>query len=134
MSTTLKLSPAAGTFPFAAKAITLAAGTRVTLGSTEMTGAGGPPRTATSANGWFAPKRTEDITLPDVSPLPLSPSHAEVWTDGGKVYIRDLDTAFGTFVNGTRILIATALNTGDTISLGSRIPRNDKTPSQPCDR
>ncbi|KIM42424.1 hypothetical protein M413DRAFT_444842 [Hebeloma cylindrosporum] len=107
-SPTVTLSPASGTFPFPSTC-----GWRVPC----------------SSNGWFPPKDTEDNAIPSVSPLPLSSSHAEIWQDGGKIYIRDLESAFGTFVNGLRISKGTVLKTGDTISLGSRIARNDKTPA-----
>ncbi|KAF8954894.1 hypothetical protein BDZ97DRAFT_1862375 [Flammula alnicola] len=132
MSTpTLTLSPASGTFPFQTKSLSLPSGTKIILGSTEASSAGSqqPARVPSATNGWFPPKQTEDASIPSVSPLPLSSSHAEVWCDGGKVYIRDLESAFGTFVNGLRITKDTILKAGDTISLGSRVARNDKTPA-----
>ncbi|KAF8799780.1 hypothetical protein BYT27DRAFT_7005378, partial [Phlegmacium glaucopus] len=86
-------------------------------------------RTPTTSNGWFPPRLTGDITTPKISPLPLSSSHAEIWCEGGRVYIRDLNSPFGTFVNGLKISKVTTLLTGDTVSLGSRLPRSDKTPA-----
>ncbi|KAH9477673.1 Vacuolar protein sorting-associated protein 64 [Psilocybe cubensis] len=127
MSTlTIGLSPAPGTFPFTAKNIPISS-TKVILGSIEVTEPGKAARIPSTNNGWFPPKSTDSVT--GVSPLPLSSSHAYIWCDGGKVYIRDLDSAFGTFVNGMRISNDTVLKSGDTISLGSRIVRNEKTPA-----
>ncbi|KAF9482732.1 hypothetical protein BDN70DRAFT_403502 [Pholiota conissans] len=128
---TLTLFSVSGSFPFQTKHLPLSTGTKVTLGSTEgpSGGARQPARVAANNNGWFPPKHTGNSTVPPVSPLPLSSSHAEVWMDSGIVYIRDLESAFGTFVNGLRITQNTPLKTGDTITLGSRIPRNEKTPA-----
>ncbi|KDR72657.1 hypothetical protein GALMADRAFT_142954 [Galerina marginata CBS 339.88] len=141
MSTpTMTLSPASGTFPFQEKTIPMPSGTKVILGSTEVS-TGLPARVPSASNGWFPPKQTEDSAIASVSPLPLSSSHAEIWCDGGKhvltflalplmqVYIRDLDSAFGTYVNAMRISKTTILKAGDTICLGSRIARNGKTPA-----
>ncbi|RKP05371.1 SMAD/FHA domain-containing protein, partial [Thamnocephalis sphaerospora] len=33
----------------------------------------------------------------------LSRSHAEIWSEGGKVYIKDVCSSNGTFINGTRL-------------------------------
>jgi len=131
MSTpSVTFSPASGTFPFQVKTISLPSGIKIILGSTEtISGSRQPARVPSSSNGWFPQKETEDTTIPSVSPLPLSSSHAEIWCDNGKVYIRDLESAFGTFVNGLRISKSISLKTGDTISLGSRIARNEKTPA-----
>ena len=85
---TITLSPAAGSFPFQVKTIPLPSGTKVILGSTEVTT--GHARHSTTSNGWFPPKQTEDSAIPSVSPLPLSPSHAEIWCDGGKVGLWNL--------------------------------------------
>ncbi|KAF8157060.1 hypothetical protein B0H34DRAFT_657551 [Crassisporium funariophilum] len=125
----MTLTPIVGTFPFTTKQIALPPGTKVILGSTEVTATRQSVRIPTATNGWFPPESTEDTSIPSVTPLPLSPSHAQVWSDGGKVHIRDLDSAFGTFVNGTRISKDALLKTGDTIRLGTRIPRNEKTPA-----
>ncbi|CAG8789614.1 15167_t:CDS:2, partial [Cetraspora pellucida] len=35
----------------------------------------------------------------------LSRTHAEIWNDNGKIFIRDLKSSNGTFVNGKRISI-----------------------------
>ena len=83
MSTpTVTLSPASGTFPFQVKKLSLPSGTKIILGSTEATSGWRQP---SSSNGWFPPEETEDTAIPNVSPLPLSSSHAEIWQDGGKV-------------------------------------------------
>ncbi|KAF8189303.1 hypothetical protein BJ912DRAFT_377316 [Pholiota molesta] len=127
---TLTLFSVSGSFPFQTKHLPLSPGSKITLGSTEGTaGTRQSIHVAATNNGWFPPKQTGDSTIPPVSPLPLSSSHAEVWLDGGNVYVRDLDSAFGTFVNGLRIAKSNPLKTGDTITLGSRIPRNEKTPA-----
>ncbi|PPQ72687.1 hypothetical protein CVT25_012288 [Psilocybe cyanescens] len=140
MSTpTIDLSPAPGTFPFSAKTIPISSA-KVTLGSIEVTESGKAAHVPSTSNGWFPAKMTDSVS--SVSPLPLSSSHAQIWCDGGKVYIRDLDSAFGTYVNGLRVSSDTILKSGDTIpvhksshltsfnkSLGSRIVRNEKTPA-----
>lgn len=91
-----------------------------------------------SSNGWFSPVPAADRSQPNISPLPLSSSHAELSFKNGKVrlryhrctattalnlciscytqvYIKDLDSAFGTFVNGSRISGETQLNSGDIL-------------------
>ncbi|PPR03649.1 hypothetical protein CVT24_007763 [Panaeolus cyanescens] len=131
MITTLTLSPAAGSFPFPTKVLSLPSGTKVVLGSTEIS-PNAPRqslRVATTSNGWFPPTQTEDNSISLVSPLPLSSAHAEIWSEGGRIFIRDLDSAFGTYVNGLRISKDATLKAGDTISLGTRIARNAKTPA-----
>jgi len=88
-SPSVTLTPVAGAFPFPTKTICLPSGTKIILGSTEVTS--GLARVPTSQNGWFPPKQTEDSAIASVSPLPLSGSHAEVWYDGGKVSTNILD-------------------------------------------
>lgn len=138
MSTTpvVTLSSASGSFPFLTKRISLTSGSKTVLGSTEGISVGiqQTARTPTTSNGWFPARATGDITTPKISPLPLSSSHAEIWCEGGrvsllhasrlcfywsqvhvKVYIRDLSSAFGTFINGLKISQVTSLKTGDTV-------------------
>lgn len=82
----LILTPATGSFPFQSKTLTVPSGTKIMLGSTEGTvnGARSSVRVPSMTNGWFAPRQTEDYSMPAVSPLPLSSSHAELWADGNK--------------------------------------------------
>lgn len=56
--------------------------------------------------------------LPLVLPFPLvSWEHAEFLEDGGRLWVRDLGSTNGTFVNGRRIEWATALGEGDVVHL-----------------
>ncbi|KAF5318712.1 hypothetical protein D9619_010732 [Psilocybe cf. subviscida] len=128
MSINLSMSASVGSFPFKTKSLSLATTGRVILGSTETSSSKEAPHVPSSSNGWFSPVPAADRSQPNISPLPLSSSHAELSFKNGKVYIKDLDSAFGTFVNGSRISGETQLNSGDILSLGSPIPRNDKTP------
>lgn len=84
---TLTLFSVSGSFPFQTKHLPLSPGTKITLGSTEGTSTGMRQsiRVPSTNNGWFPPKQTGGSTVPPVSPLPLSSSHAEVWLDGGNV-------------------------------------------------
>lgn len=115
----LHLSPASGSFPFQPKQLKLG-DKRVVLG---IEIPNDPAHTSSSSNGWFAVVRT------GISPLPVSTSHAEVWLSGSKVYIRDTDSPFGTFVNGVKITTDTLLRQGDVLSLGSPVQRNSQTPA-----
>ncbi|KIJ99331.1 hypothetical protein K443DRAFT_175824 [Laccaria amethystina LaAM-08-1] len=119
----LRLSPASGSFSFQPKQIKLR-DQRVALG---IEIPNDPAHTSSSSNGLFAVVRTGSST--GISPLPVSTSHAEVWLSGSKVYIRDLDSPFGTFVNGAKITTATLLRQGDILSLGSPVQRNSQTPA-----
>lgn len=58
---------------------------------------------------------TNEIVLTD--PL-ASPIHATIWEQQGVVYVRDENTAAGTFVNDARVQV-TVLSPGDTIRIGS---------------
>ncbi|KAF8908589.1 hypothetical protein CPB84DRAFT_1674115 [Gymnopilus junonius] len=124
-SPVITLSPVSGSFPFETKMIPLPSGTKIALGY-EMPN--GPARLPSTTNGWFAPQQTEDTAIDAVFPLPLSFLHAELWCDGGKVFIRDLKAPFGTLVNGTTITEDTVLKQGDVVGLGKKVPREDKTP------
>lgn len=55
--------------------------------------------------------------------------HARIWSDGSKVFLRDIETAFGTYVNDVRITQDVELKSGDVVTLGSKIPRNSNTPA-----
>jgi predicted component of type VI protein secretion system len=54
-------------------------------------------------------------------PLPLafvSRQHCRLTLDRGQVYIQDLESYNGTFLNGRRILAPTPIHHGDELSLG----------------
>ena len=56
-----------------------------------------------------------DYRLPDAS---ISPIHCEIVLDGtGKLFVRDLDSLSGTFVDGERVELAVLLG-GETLRLG----------------
>lgn len=59
------------------------------------------------------------ITIPDDTFA--SGLHARVYRDAGSLYIDDLGSTNGTFVNGRRITSATALSVGDSIQIGQTI-------------
>ncbi|KAF5383240.1 hypothetical protein D9615_004865 [Tricholomella constricta] len=124
----LSLTAAVGSFPFQTKYIPMSRDVRIKLGA-EVDADSGQTRSATQTNGWFAPQRSRVAEGSPVSPLPLSSSHSEFWWDGQQVYIRDLDSPFGTYVNDVKIKKAVVLSSGDIISLGSKISRNANTPS-----
>ncbi|KAF9444665.1 hypothetical protein P691DRAFT_325890 [Macrolepiota fuliginosa MF-IS2] len=70
---------------FVPKHISLVAGQRVKIGRQTN------PKTAPGEkNGFFDSKV-------------LSRQHAEVWEDGGKIYIKDVKSSNGTFINGERL-------------------------------
>ena len=81
--------PALYLFPlndsFVPKHISLANGQRVKIG--RQTNAKTVPG---ERNGYFDSKV-------------LSRQHAEVWEDGGKIYIKDVKSSNGTFINGERL-------------------------------
>ncbi|KAF9457823.1 hypothetical protein BDZ94DRAFT_1272174 [Collybia nuda] len=136
----LNLTPVSGSFPFQPKYIPLTSAAKVVLGSDVRDTTSSSVRTATALNGWFASKPPPringvngDHALAPISSLPLSSSHSEIWLEEQKVYIRDLDTPFGTFVNNVKIKSTTVLKDGDIISLGIPIPRNRNTPSHITD-
>ncbi len=48
----------------------------------------------------------------------LSWEHARIWSEGGKVFIQDLDSRNGTFVGGARLASRCELSDGDRVRLG----------------
>ncbi|KAF5380768.1 hypothetical protein D9757_007110 [Collybiopsis confluens] len=131
----LALQSKPASFPFASKYIPLPSNARTVLGSQvdDNTGVMFGNRNLASTNGWFATRRPANSQPLWVSPITLSLNHAEIWCDNGQIYIRDLDSAFGTFVNGVKITGATVLNSGDTLTLGSHLKRNANTPAHITD-
>ncbi|MCU1400137.1 MAG: hypothetical protein JWN62_3246 [Acidimicrobiales bacterium] len=51
----------------------------------------------------------------------VSQIHARVFNDAGNVIIEDIGSTNGTYVNGTRLTVATALQKGDRIQIGSTV-------------
>ncbi|KAF9350873.1 hypothetical protein BGX34_000949 [Mortierella sp. NVP85] len=100
----LVLEPVNNTF--AIKSLELAENTRIKIGrQTSVATAPNP------TNGYFDSKV-------------LSRVHAEVWSEGGKVFIRDLKSSNGTFLNGRRLCPENvesepfALNQNDQLEFG----------------
>ncbi|EPQ53451.1 hypothetical protein GLOTRDRAFT_28396, partial [Gloeophyllum trabeum ATCC 11539] len=89
-------------------------------------------RVASPSNGWFPPLddsgRETGGGLGDSEDLPLSPAHAELWAENGHVYIRDLGSKHGTYVNDVRITGPSPLKTDDILILGFELPRSASTP------
>ena len=56
-----------------------------------------------------------NIVLPDKT---VSGEHCEVYVRNGKIYIRDLGSSNGTYVDGRKIVSETELQTGSTLKLG----------------
>lgn len=71
----------------------------------------------------------------DLSPdLHVSRQHARIWHENGNYWIEDLNSRFGTFVNGEPLTGKTALGTGDTILLGETMLKavfSSKAPAPP---
>ncbi|KAJ8691074.1 hypothetical protein PTI98_010679 [Pleurotus ostreatus] len=109
----LNLAAATGSFPFPTKFIALPPDAKVTLGLEQP--AATSSRKAENMNGWFPHKQPSASGSNPIAPLPLSTAHAEVWSQGGKIFIRDLDSPFGTYVNDIKITGPTQLKRGDII-------------------
>ncbi|KAL0958441.1 hypothetical protein HGRIS_000584 [Hohenbuehelia grisea] len=130
-SPTLSLAPAAGSFQFQTKYIYFSDNAPVILGLEGTDSATRHAERASPSNGWFSPKYVEaGGSIQTIAPLSLSLLHAEIWSENGRIYIRDLDSPFGTYVNDARVNgNPVTLKKGDTISLGHPIARNSNTPS-----
>jgi pSer/pThr/pTyr-binding forkhead associated (FHA) protein len=61
--------------------------------------------------------RTPDADLSVLDPT-VSTDHARVWRQGERVFLRDLGSTNGTFVNGGRVVGRKQLGDGDTVRLG----------------
>ncbi|PVG03389.1 hypothetical protein CPB86DRAFT_447543 [Serendipita vermifera] len=117
MPTNSGLFPALYLYPlndsFVPKHIVLAGGQRVKIG--RQTNAKTVPG---EKNGYFDSKV-------------LSRQHAEVWEEGGKIYIRDVKSSNGTFINGARLSQEGVesppfvLNTDDQVEFGIDIVGED---------
>jgi len=62
-----------------------------------------------------------------INNLAVSRHHAEISNDGGKFFIRDLKSANGVFLNGSRIEYA-EINAGDVLIIGKYALRIENTP------
>ncbi|KAK0231118.1 hypothetical protein IW262DRAFT_1292065 [Armillaria fumosa] len=124
-SPVLNLACVSGSFPFQTKNISMAGGVKVLFGAVEGSST---TRQGSSTNGYFAPR-----SQTSESPLTLSVNHAEVWLENGRIYIRDLESPFGTFLNDVKISTDFALKTGDILALGKPLVRNTNTPSDITD-
>ncbi|KAF9351171.1 hypothetical protein BGX26_010759 [Mortierella sp. AD094] len=106
---------------FALKSLELPEHTKVKIG--RQTGVTTAPH---PSNGYFDSKV-------------LSRVHAEVWSEGGKVYIRDLKSSNGTFLNGRRLCPENTesepfeLNQNDSLEFGIDIMDENGACSSPQD-
>ncbi|KAK0206202.1 hypothetical protein DFS33DRAFT_1381328 [Desarmillaria ectypa] len=124
-SPVLNLACVSGSFPFQTKHISMAGSVKILLGAVEGSST---IRQGSPTNGFFVQKsQTAE------SPLTLSVNHAEVWLENGRIYIRDLESPFGTFVNDVKIRTDVTLKTGDILALGKTLVRNMNTPSDITD-
>jgi len=104
---TVNLSACPESLIFPAKYIPLSGGAaRVVLGRAPST-----RQLCHPTNGFFSYDTNSDD-------LPISPTHAELWLESGKVYVRDTGSHNGTYVNGVRIDTPAVLSTGDIVTLG----------------
>jgi pSer/pThr/pTyr-binding forkhead associated (FHA) protein len=63
----------------------------------------------------------EDVNQVAIPNEAISKKHAKLTFADGKFYIEDLSSSNGTFLNGTRVHVRTALRNGDLIRLGAVI-------------
>jgi hypothetical protein len=66
----------------------------------------------------FGRAPTNDIVIVDPA---ISWHHAQVWMEGGRVWIRDLASRNGTFVNEKQLTRPTALEPDDAVRLGAEV-------------
>ncbi|THH07511.1 hypothetical protein EW146_g9296 [Bondarzewia mesenterica] len=104
LSKTISLSPVDGSAPFLTKYIALNGGPAI-LGREKIAGNG----TAAATNGLFA------IVGDEFTDLPISVVHAELYAENGHIYIKDLDSVHGTWVDGEKVTTARLLDTGSII-------------------
>lgn len=98
----LTLSPMADSCPFEAIRLSFTCNVRIPLGPTA-----------------FSPGGSISVSSP----------HAEIWLQNKQILIRDQNTAYGTYVNGIRIVQQTLLQNGDILTLGVPIIRSSGVPA-----
>lgn len=84
----------------------------------------GTRRTAAFPPGEILVGRLSGTIRPDLdlsTDINVSRRHARIWEDSGRVWIEDLGSRAGTFVNGQRSSGAVAILPGDTVSLGDTV-------------
>ena len=84
----------------------------------------GTRRTAAFPPGEILAGRLSETIRPELdlsSDINVSRRHARIWESGGQVWIEDLGSRAGTFVNGQRSSGAVAILPGDTVSLGDTV-------------
>ena len=62
--------------------------------------------------------RSADVAVP-LPVAQVSTHHAEIYLDGGRLWLRDLDSSNGTFVNRSRVDAPVALDSGDVLHVAS---------------
>ena len=67
---------------------------------------------------YIGSNQQQDIVL---SGKYISDRHAVLIFESGKVYIEDLDSTFGTFINGNRIKSQTELTLNDRVKIGAHL-------------
>ena len=60
--------------------------------------------------------READVTIAD---LGISRAHCSIYAVGERVYIEDLNSSNGTYLNGEKVLQTIQINNGDQVSLGN---------------
>ena len=73
--------------------------------------------------------RSSDIDLVLMEDM-VSRKHARIWVENGSIYLQDLGSTNGTFVNGEKIA-KTVVNRGDRILVGTSIMKVVETDKQP---
>jgi hypothetical protein len=86
----------------------------------QVEGDGDTPHSVSMGARPFAIGRgpTNDLVVPDGL---VSWEHARIWTDSDKIWLADLTSTNGTFVNDARINGTIQLSVGDIIAVGSRV-------------
>lgn len=63
----------------------------------------------------------------DLSPdTTVSRLHARIYESNGVIWAEDLQSKYGTLVNGTKITLPTPIKPGDTITIGETLLRVDR--------
>jgi pSer/pThr/pTyr-binding forkhead associated (FHA) protein len=78
---------------------------------------GGEPKPIPILGERFLIGRDRDCQLRLRNPL-VSRHHAEIWIAGEDVYLRDLNSSNGTYLNGPRVTQEMLLEDGDTVLVG----------------